>query len=281
MLIPGRTSVLAGLATAIISLLVAVPANARVAMDRSATLKHASKGMPSVGGIAAKPLDDGFYLYAGAFQDAQADGVSAVITVGRSELAPAGPVTRHSLAEIAVQSADQQQIVEVGWHVDRAMYGNDDPHLFVFHWVNGNRTCYNTCGFTVNGAPSVKPGDVVPANTLQAFTVLNYNGDWWIGYSGEWIGHFPGTLWGGGFTRSGVIKVFGEVNAEIQRPCTDMGNGLPSFDRRSATISNVAYTNGPTVNLTVIETDRTLYSALLEGTVVYFGGQGTGTCVLP
>ena len=33
----------------------------------------------------------------------------------------------HSLAELAVQSADGNHIVEVGWNVDRVVNGDDDP----------------------------------------------------------------------------------------------------------------------------------------------------------
>lgn len=46
-----------------------------------------------------------------------------------------------------VQSEDGRHIVEVGWTVDRELNGDAQPHLFVYHWVDGQATCYNGCGF--------------------------------------------------------------------------------------------------------------------------------------
>ena len=66
-------------------------------------------------------------------------------------LSPATPLVPegdfHSLAEVSAQSADLQQIVEVGWTVDRLVNGDSLPRIFVFHWINGIPQCYNACGY--------------------------------------------------------------------------------------------------------------------------------------
>ena len=84
------------------------------------------------------------YHYSSGLQYAETDGTYANLVIGKPDLAEED---YHTLAEIAVQSADGKQIVEVGWTVDRGVNGDDDPHLFVYHWVDGKETCYNGCGF--------------------------------------------------------------------------------------------------------------------------------------
>lgn len=45
----------------------------------------------------------------------------------------------HSLAEITAEN--NGQIVEIGWTVAIPFL---DPQIFVFHWINGQPTCYNS-----------------------------------------------------------------------------------------------------------------------------------------
>ena len=80
-----------------------------------------------------------------------ADGASVQIDQARPVIGPA----YHSLIELAVESLDSSQIVEVGWTVDKELNGDDLPHLFVFHWVDGAPTCYNGCGFVQIGRAHV------------------------------------------------------------------------------------------------------------------------------
>src|ERR1700733_298538 len=54
----------------------------------------------------------------------------------------------HTLDEVAVQGGAQNgNIVEVGWIVSTDLNHDPGPHIFVFHWINGNGTCYNGCGW--------------------------------------------------------------------------------------------------------------------------------------
>src|SRR6516162_3792920 len=130
-----------------------------------------------------------------------------------------------------VLSADRMQQVEVGWTVDYNVNGDLLPHLFVYHWVDGAQTCYNGCGF-VRYSGSVVPGEVLPAGTRKAFTIMHYQGNWWIAYDGNWFGYYPDSLWGNRYTTSGEIDAYGEVSTSVPDylSCTEMGNGRYSED---------------------------------------------------
>jgi hypothetical protein len=235
---------------------------------------YAPKGAPpGAGGVA--PAAE-IYKYAGVRQYAVTTGMSALVTVARPELW-AGDF--HTLAELAAQSADRQQIVEIGWTVDRGVNRDDSPHLFVFRWVNGSPGCYNGCGFVRNTAARARPGMLLNENIQPLFTISFQAGNWWLGYQSEWIGHFPGSLWGGGFTQTGLVQLFGEVDATGKTTCTDMGNGEPASQANSASIIAITYQNGPGVSLSTVETHPAAYTVRRVGsTSAHFGGPGHGTC---
>jgi hypothetical protein len=180
------------------------------------------------------------YHYATAYQYVETDGTYANLVIGRPTLAKED---YHTLAEIAVQSADGQQIVEVGWTVDRGVNeGSEDPHLFVYHWVNGKETCYNACGF-VQYSKTVTPGYVLPQGASKQFGIQYANGAWWIAYDSEWVGYFPDKLWFGNFTRSGLVQWFGEVASSNSQPCTAMGTGEPPTSGKAARIGTISLMN--------------------------------------
>ena len=217
------------------------------------------------------------YLYNVGSQMAEADGVYANVTIGRPRL---GNYDYHSLAELALQSADGQQIVEVGWTVDRLVNGDEDPHLFVYHWVNRQPSCYNGCGFQPY-SKNVFPGSTLPLNTTKRFGIQYYNGAWWIAYDTEWIGYFPEQLWndqGVTFNRSGLVQAFGEVAGTTSWPCTAMGTGSPPESTDSALLASVAYLNGPTVSLSIRSTTDLYRVAPLSARSFRYGGTGASDC---
>ena len=83
-------------------------------------------------------------------------GAQATLTVHR----PALRGDYHSLAELAVSSANRQSIIEVGWAVKPGLFGDTQPRVFVYHWVNGGETCYNGCGFVATNPGLL--GSVLP-----------------------------------------------------------------------------------------------------------------------
>ena len=216
------------------------------------------------------------YLYANGKQAAVTDGVSAMFTVAKPAV---GGGDWHSLAEMAVQSADHKQTVEVGWTVDPVLFNDNETHLFVYHWVNGQETCYN-CNFVPYSRASVKPGDILAEGSYKLFGVQHYNGAWWIAYDTEWIGSFPDSLWDGDFTQSGNVQLFGEVaSSTTTNSCSQMGNSKSPDDTTAAKIGSVTYVNGPTVRLT-LQSTVAQYAAqfVSENTVRTFRYGGDRSC---
>jgi len=226
------------------------------------------KGQPPVPGEITTAATT--YFYSGSFQFAAADGMFANMTVAQPFLSGADS---HTLAELAAQSADGRQIVEVGWTVDRALNGDLNPRLFVFHWVDGVPTCYNGCGF-IQFSSAIRPGAWL-GNGVHSFTIQHFQGNWWIRLNSEWIGFFPDSLWGSRYTRTGLHQWFGEVAAFSGAPCTDMGNGLFSSSASAASISGMSNINGPAVSKSTNVTNANFYSGLSTGlTSMRFGGPG-------
>jgi hypothetical protein len=209
------------------------------------------------------------YLYTVGQQAAVTDGMGALFTIAKPTVAKED---WHSLAETAVQSADGLQVVEVGWTVDRSTFGDEETHLFVYHWVDGIPTCYG-CDF-VQYSKTVQPGAILPEGAYKQFGVQHFNGAWWIAYDSEWIGSFPDKLWDGRFVQTGMIQVFGEVAASSTKPCTQMGNGKTPDTTASARIGSVTYVNGPTVALKVNATTDVYATSQLSDRTFRYGGPG-------
>jgi hypothetical protein len=235
---------------------------------------YGPKGNPSLA-ASTQGISSLTYLYGGAFQFAAADGSNMFTTVSRPAVATGD---FHSLGEMAAESADSKNIVEVGWTVDRSLFGDSEPHLFVFHWVNGVPTCYNGCGFVpVANAASVRAGMTLPAgNSTPQFTIQHFQGNWWVGFGGVFFGFFPDTLWGSSFTKVGLTQWFGEVAANSATPCTDMGNGLFSSSPSSAAAVAIGFIGGPAANISLNTiTNPALYTATrTSSNSIRFGGPG-------
>lgn len=223
---------------------------------------------PSASASSSTPTVN--FLYNTGSQAAVSDGAYVNLTVNKPKLARQD---YHTLAELAVQSADGNQIVEVGWNVDRVVNGDDDPHLFVYHWVNRQTSCYNGCGF-VQYSSTVIPGDTLAVDQQRRFGIQFYNNAWWVAFDTEWVGYFPASLWTVPFTKTGLVQVFGEVAASTTTPCTEMGNGKTSDLTDSARIGSVAYLNGPDPNIVVRSTSDYYTVAQLSLRTFRYGGPG-------
>lgn len=209
------------------------------------------------------------YLYAGSDQFGSSDGAWTYMDVADPYLAPSDS---HTLGELAVESTDGQQIVEVGWTVDRGLNGDTQPHLFVYHWVNGQETCYNGCGYVATDF--AVPGMAL-ATGKREFGIEHMNGRWYIGIDSKWIGYFPDSLWGNSYTKAGLVQAFGEVSvANPGFPCTDMGNGDYASNPSAASIL-LGYFNGPGVSLSSYSTNPSFYSIrTVASDTIRYGGLG-------
>jgi hypothetical protein len=151
----------------------------------------------------------------------------------------------HSLDEIAVQGGTSTgNIVELGWNVSTNQYANANPHLFVFHWIGGTPTCYDTCAwhqYSSTYAPGGDLGALVGRETYVGW--VYYQGNWWSWFDNQWLGYFPGSEWPAGYTSNTLTQWFGEVaSANGVPPHTDMGSGIfPSAatSARNATLCDV------------------------------------------
>lgn len=256
--------------------------------------KVAGKGFPGrspARGVNALGAACGPFSYAAGSQTLGAGqttaGVAANFTVAKPYLNTA--TACHSLAEAAVQGgATYKDIVEVGWNVDQIVNGDLEPHLFVYHWVNGATSCYNGCGWIDYAANPINAGASLatvraaawPSNVKKfhiqhdtSTTCGASSGGWWAGYDNTWLGCFPDSLWTAPtFTAGTLVQVFGEVSSVGTSDCTDMGlqgrNGsaatLPLDATDPAIISSTtllgALPAGTTANLNTFTAGGTGYT---------------------
>lgn len=226
------------------------------------------------------PDKNASFLYTIGSQAATADGMYAAMDIKKPVLAKG---EYHTLAELAVQTADGFNTVEVGWNVDRAVNGDDDPHLFVFHWVNNDPACYNACGFEINEAGGVKPGDTLPVDTLKKFGIEHFANAWWVAYDTSYVGSFPDKLWtsqGVDFPKGQFFQAYGEVAAPNMTPCSQMGSAQKVDDAAGtgARIGSVTFINGPVVSLNMYSDNAVYGITPLQKSVRSFryGGPGSG-----
>jgi len=236
--------------------------------------RFAPKGMPAAGARNPAPaaVQGADYFYADAYQYATTTSISGDYT----QHAPIVDSNDfHSLAEIAAQSADALQIVEIGWIVN---VGDPDPQLFVYHWIDGNPTCYNGCGYVQVSATRVPGMYVSVTDVPQTYAIQYSGGNWYVGYQGEWIGYFPGTLWSGTYTEIGLAQWFGEIAAGSLAPCTQMGAGVFADQPGAASITGETIGNGAADALPGKITNEAYYSAA-NFTATGFNYGGPGACV--
>jgi hypothetical protein len=219
--------------------------------------RFAAKGMPRVrdksgvlSGVVPRASNNAQYYYNSLYNFTNAYGASGEFTQDRPALASSASFDTHSLAELAVEDSTEQQIVEIGRNIDVGVNGDDQPHLFTYHWVNGNETCYNGCGF-VQVSTTLHPGMAVAVTSVpQKYAIVRYQNNWWIKYQKQYVGYFPGTIWPGKFTYFALAQWFGEVYDSVDGPCTQMGNGLLGTQAGAAIITRMRFGNGAIVYAT-------------------------------
>src|SRR6185295_13765936 len=246
--------------------------------------RYAPKGYPSRR-TTIQQVDAVDYLYVAVAQSMGGHTAGAGATLLQADPA-VGAGDFHSLAEIAVESSDGRQIVELGWTVDRGVNGDLQPHVFAYHWVNGQQTCYNACGW-VQMSTTAMPGMPVVAGESHRYEIKLINNDWWEFYDGEAMGYFPQALFTSGFTQATLVQWFGEVAAASALPNTEMGNGKLGADPASASFDDIhLFDPGGATVQSAIEPSAVSNPALYNigrtmPTSFGFGGPGTTTGCMP
>lgn len=204
------------------------------AKDKAPAVKKQSKGKPPAP-CAAGPC----YRYAGARWNGGAtlkDGATSRMQVRSPALCTD---TYHSLSEVAVESADGQQIVEIGWTVDKVVNGDTKPRLFTYYWINGVGQGYNTAT-DFSAEPKNQGMDMTPyLNSQVWFKALHSGTDWFLGIDvgdgtgTHWVAYLEDFRWtnlgAAAFQKTPYVQVFGEIAERTDTGSSakqDMGNGV-------------------------------------------------------
>jgi hypothetical protein len=168
------------------------------------------------------------FYYANSGEQRLDDGGGMTFDVENPAVDNSGDAGGHSIDEIAVQGGPNNgDDVEMGWSVSPDQFGDAHPHLFIYHWINWNETCYNTCGWN-QYSNTYFPGMDLSSLVGQSLYIgwVHYEGAWWGWFNDQWLGYVKDTEWKGAFTQSTLIQWYGEVasNNGIP-PKIQMGNG--------------------------------------------------------
>jgi Neprosin len=180
------------------------------------------------------------YDYAGGTVAEPNQGATVTFPVTSPTLASNGS---HTLMEMAVfnrtPAGIDEDTAEVGWIVNRPSSGQPPvPHLFVYHFVNTQGTCYNGCGF-VSTSTTIVPGMALTPGTDVTWSIRNIAGNWTFFFNGTEFGYIPDSAYDGTFDQASIVNVYGEIAGGGTTPgCSQMGNGLFSTQQDAATISN-------------------------------------------
>ncbi len=168
------------------------------------------------------------YDYAGASVHTSNLGGTVSFPVERPTLAWNG---YHTLMEMAVfnrtPAGIDEDTAEIGWIITPSKPGKPPvPHLFIYHFVNTEGTCYNDCGF-VSTSQKIKPGMALRPGTDVTWTVREIRGNWTFFFDGIKFGYIPESAYKGTFNRASDVEVYGEIAGAGVRPgCSQMGTGL-------------------------------------------------------
>lgn len=171
------------------------------------------------------------FFYASSAEQRAADGGGMTFTIEAPIVDNSGDDGGHSVGEIAVMgpgsAAGSLDDVEMGFSVSPDQFGDSRPHLFIYHWVNGAETCYNTCGWN-QYSNTYSPGmDLTPFVGQNVYIGwVHYRSAWWGWFNDQWLGYINDSEWTGTFTQTAQIQWYAEVasNNGIP-PKTQMGNG--------------------------------------------------------
>lgn len=228
------------------------------------------------GPATSRPGDKAQFMYAGGYEYVTTEGAAVSMSQARPHMDENNGI--HSLMELAVESADRQQIVEVGWTVEPAPTpeGNTLPRLFVSHWVNGVRPCpvINDCDFVWTAKEA--RGKVVDVTKMGRYAIEHTIQGWQVSHNGKSLGYFEDRLWPeNSFTTAGLVQVFGEVVATSRNTCTAMGNGKFPDDSGAAKFLGFQLIPASTpAALSLWVTDSRLYGAYQSGNELRIGGPG-------
>ena len=174
---------------------------------------------------------------------------------------------------VVAGSGSGLQTLEVGTQKYHDLYGDDNPHLFIYSTRGGyapGTGCYNnTCGDFVQVSSSIYPAAAIsPVSiyngtqyeaSMQWFKDMD-GGAWWLNFQGQWVGYYPRALYNaaGVQNHAAEIDFGGEIidNRNLNlHTSTDMGSG--SFP--AAWFQKAAYMRKLNYNYTTTTNPNTVW----------------------
>jgi hypothetical protein len=225
------------------------PANSGETLRPMAATVNACDGFPG-------PSPTDCFYYASARFDQLADGAGMTQMIASPHYDNSGGFG-HSLSEVSVGGVGPtaSDYVELGWSVSSNQFGDLDPHLFIFDWINGVPTCYYPCSgnawhqYSKKYFPGMDLRSMVGTSVYIGY--VHYKGAWWAWFKDGWVGYIPDTQWGGAFTKGSALQWFGEVDsANGIPPKTAMGDGLFPANPAAATMSTLCDVNAASMTCT-------------------------------
>ncbi len=250
------------------------------------SLAASGESVPILTAPGTGPRQDLRWVRAGARWTGAARGVAARVQVTRPRVVGA----EHSLVEVLAQlGTSGRHAAEIGLRISPTEYGDGEPHLFVFAWAHGRRTCYDGCGWA-DAALTTRPGDSLAdrVGTEVTLGLVLVDGVWWAWLDTDWLGAFSPEVWSGAFSEADGLQWFGEVFTPEPPARSQMGTGAAADSRGAATLRGLCHV--PWDRWICQEEAQALpfadepvhYGAVRwsDGRVTY-GGPGTGPAVTP
>lgn len=171
------------------------------------------------------------FYYGTASEQRVADGGGMTLQIEDPVVDNSGDNGGHSIGEIAVMGPGSAGAtlddVEMGFSVSPDQWGDNKPHLFVYHWNDGAETCYNTCNWNqVSNTyfPAMDLTQLVGQHVYIGW--VHYRSAWWGWFNDQWLGYINDSSWTNTFTQTAQIQWYGEVaSSNGIPPKTQMGNG--------------------------------------------------------
>jgi hypothetical protein len=171
------------------------------------------------------------YFYATAAEQRVADGGGMTLQIEAPKVVGGTEGDNHSIGEIAVMgtggAGGSLDDVEMGFSVSPGQWGDNNSHLFVYHWNDGNETCYDSCNWNQYSGTYYPGMDLTPLVGQYVYIGwVQYRGAWWAWFNDQWLGSISNSAWTTTFVKTAQIQWYGEVASDNGiPPKTQMGDG--------------------------------------------------------
>ncbi len=247
------------------------------------------------------PGDSVAHKYAHAYQPVTCYGTEGNINIWKPYVEWSD---EFSLGQLwLVRGSDiQRQTLEVGHQLYPDLYGDWEPHLFIFYTTNNSTQSGDYLGGynqDVDGwvqvsqsiFPEALPGSLSQlggqqfemALKVQLYEDAEGRGNWWIRVNGEWMGYYPASLYSpftGLRSEASIVDWGGEIVDEPAHPETtetDMGSGHFPHEgwQHCAYMNNLQYQSGPDGLMTRFQGVPSTTHPNCYGLTADFGHTGT------